>query len=238
MDNQPYKSRRIYGWLLIPVASAILALVTHEFGFKAVVAGSGIIIILFLFFGRLKRTMDVWLIIGAFIFSIGGDWCLSNRNGDEWMFITGILLFFIAHAGYLYFGLLNGQINWRLTIILLAAYLSFFIFKLYPAFDNRILCLASLAYLLISCVSLGASAGIIGFQWFRWFYFTGISLVLFSDTVIAFKELLAIHAVDFLILPTYYLAQICITIALIRKGLENDSEIVNSICKSIIAFNE
>ena len=107
MDNQPYRSRWIFGWLLIPVVSAILALMTNDFAFKAGVAGSGILIILFLFFRSLKRTMDVWLIMLAFLFSIGGDWCLSNRNGDEGMFIAGILLFFIAHAGYLYFGLVK-----------------------------------------------------------------------------------------------------------------------------------
>ena len=229
MDNQSYRSRWIFGWLLIPAASAILALMTNDFAFKAGVAGSGILIILFLFFRSLKRTMDVWLIMLAFLFSIGGDWCLSHRNGDEMMFIAGILLFLIAHAGYLYFGLLNGQINWRLTTILLAAYLSFFILKLYPAIDNRILFLASLAYLLISCFSLGTAAGIVGFQWVRWFYFTGIFLILFSDTVIALREFLAIHTIDFLILPTYYLAQISITSALILKGLENDLVIKNSI---------
>ena len=229
MDNQPYRSRWIFGWLLIPVVSAILALMTNDFAFKAGVAGSGILIILFLFFRSLKRTMDVWLIMLAFLFSIGGDWCLSNRNGDERMFIAGVLLFFIAHVGYLYFGLLNGQINWRLITILLAAYLSFFIFKLYPAIDNQILCLASLAYLLISCFSLGAAAGIKGLLFVRWLYFTGIFLILFSDTVIAFREFLAIHTIGFLVLPTYYLAQIIITTAIIRKGLENDSEIKNSI---------
>jgi hypothetical protein len=98
--------------------------------------------------------------------------------------------------------------------------------------------LASLAYLLISCLSLGAAAGMNGFQWVRWFYFTGIFLILFSDTVIAFKEFLAIHTVDFLILPTYYLAQICIINALILKGLKNDSEVQNSISESNIALNE
>ena len=153
--------------------------------------------------------MDVWLIILAFIFSIGGDWCLSNRNGDEPMFITGILLFFIAHAGYLAFSLLNGQIHRRLIFILLAAYLSFFILKLYPSIH-------------------GAAAGINGSQWVRWFYLSGIFLILFSDTIIAFREFLTIHTVDFLILPTYYLAQISITTALILKGLESDLVINNS----------
>jgi len=223
------RNRWSYAMLLIPILSGILALIYNDFIFKSGVSGSCIVILIAQYFRKMNFKSDMLIISGAFVFSIGGDWFLSNRNGDEWILITGILLFFIAHAGYLYFGLLNGQINWRLTIVLLAAYLAFFIFKLYPVIDNQILCLASLAYLLISCFSLGAAAGMNGFQWLRCPYSTGIALILFSDTIIAFKEFLAIHTMDFLILPTYYLAQICITIALICKGLANDSEIKNSI---------
>lgn len=232
MENQPYMKMWIYGWLLIPASSAILALMTNNFGFKAGVAGSGILIILLFFFRRLKQTRGVWLIILAFFFSIAGDWCLSNRNGDARMFTAGILLFFIAHAGYLSFSLANGKINWKLTIILLAGYLTFFTLELYPSSNNQILLFASLAYLLISCLSLGAAAGIKGPLFVRWFYFSGIFLILFSDTIIAFKEFLNVVSLNYMILPTYYLAQIFITAAIIRKGWKTNqqSQIYRSFC--------
>ena len=177
----------------------------------------GIIIIVILNFRMANPAKDSWMIIAAFLFSIFGDWFLSNSNGDNLMFVKGIALYFVAHIGYLVFGLMNGQIKWKFTALLLAVYLTFFYLMLYPSFTDRVLMLATLIYLLISCLSLGASVGIKGDSIVKWAYVFGIFMILFSDTIISLKEFLDYDSLNSLITPTYYLAHIGITFSLIRK---------------------
>ena len=212
------KNNWIYGLLLISVVLGIMALITGNFFYKSGTAGMGIIILLILNFKGVKPSNDTWLIIGAFLFSIAGDWFLSHMDGDSMMFTKGIGLFFLAHIGYLTFAINNGEIKWRFTSILLAAFLVFFALLLYPAINDIILKLATLIYLLVSCLSLGTSIGIKGGPIVKWAYVFGIFLILFSDTIISLTEFLGYSKLDLLILPTYYLAHISITFSLIRKS--------------------
>ena len=207
----------MFALLLIPFISAILALNHFGFLFKAGVAGGGILILLYLYGKQLKQSKDVWAIVGAFLFSIGGDWFLSNRNGEMLMFIGGIALFFIAHVGYLTFALMNGRLNRIYTLLILGIFFALFFLILYPGIENRILMLAAFFYLLISCFSLGAAIGISDHTWFKGLYVFGIGLVLFSDTAISLREFAKFKELDFLILPTYYLAQISITASLMVR---------------------
>ena len=211
------KKNWIYGLLLISGVLALMALMTSNFLYKSGTAGMGIIIILLLHFKKVKPTKDSWLIIGAFIFSIAGDWFLTNKDGDPILFTKGIAMFFLAHVGYLMFAKMNGQVKWKFTSILLAAYLVYFFLMLYPAISDKVLLFASLVYLLVSCFSLGASVGIKGDPVMKWAYVFGIFLILFSDTIISLSEFLGDDRFDFMILPTYYLAHISITLSLIRK---------------------
>lgn len=211
------KKNWAYGLLAISGILAILGVVTSNFLFKSGTAGMGIIIILILISTMKNPTKDVWMVIGAFLFSIIGDWFLSNMNGDASMFVKGIALFFLAHVGYLLYALMNGQIQWRFTVLLLTAYLVFFFLVLYPTFTDVPLMVASLIYLLISCFSLGAAIGMKGNATAKWSYVFGIVLIIFSDTIIAFKEFVDYHTFDFLITPTYYLAHIFITYSLVKR---------------------
>jgi len=211
------KNNWIYGLLSLSLILAIMALITSNFIYKSGTAGIGILILIILQFKGVKPSKDTWLIIGAFLFSIAGDWFLSHMNGDLTMFSKGIALFFLAHIGYLLFATMNGKINWRFTGLLLLIYLTFFFIILYPAINDKILMLATLIYLLVSCLSLGAAVGIKGDPVTKWTFIFGIFLILFSDTIISLTEFLGYKAFDFLILPTYYLAHISITFSLIRK---------------------
>jgi len=212
------KSRLKYALLIIPVVLAILALNGFGFFFKSGSAGVGILIILFTWFNKIGKAKDIWMIIGAFAFSIGGDWFLSNRHGDTGMFVAGIALFFVAHIGYLSYALMNGKINLVSLGILLIGYLVFFFLKLFPALDNPVLMIAVLAYLFISCFSLAAAIGIKATPSVYWSYVFSIFLVLFSDTIISFKEFMGYSGLNFLILPTYYAAHILITFSLMKKS--------------------
>ena len=144
-------SFRIYFLLIIPVVLAVLALCGFGFFFKSGTALAGIFILYFLHYNRFKHFKDVWMIIAAFIFSIAGDWFLSNKQDSAKMFVIGIALFFFAHLSYLVFALMNGKVNWRFTFIILTAYLVFYFLVLFPAFDNDVLKWTALVYLLISC---------------------------------------------------------------------------------------
>ncbi len=212
-----FKKNWLYGLLALSILLAILGVTTSNFIFKSGTAGMGILIILILNVQTTKMPTDTWAIFAAFVFSIIGDWFLSNMNGDTLLFVKGIALFFLAHVGYLVYALLNGRIKWKFTVLLLVAYLTFFFLMLYPAFTDMTLMVASLIYLLISCFSLGASVGMRGDRIMKWAYVFGIVLILFSDTIISFKEFLNYNPLNFLITPTYYLAHICITYALIKK---------------------
>jgi len=211
------KNNWIYGILIFSAVSSILALNDFGFIFKSGTAGIGIIILSVLNLRKTKPSKEVWMIIAAFLFSIAGDWFLSHSNGDPIMFSKGIALFFFAHIGYLTFALLNGKIKWLTTSILLVVFLVYFFVLLYPTFDDSVLMTASLIYLFISCLSFGASLGMKGDSVVKWTYVFGIFLVLFSDTIISLTDFLGYQSLNFLILPTYYLAHIVITFSLMRK---------------------
>ncbi len=211
--------KKAYLSLLIPLVLAILATAGYGFLFKAAVPGSCAIILLLLFRKHLNAMPDIWFVIAAFLFSIAGDWFLSNKGDSFVMFSAGIGLYLFAHLGYLLFALRNGRMHKLFTVALLAGYLLFFFVRLYPAIDETVLLIAVLVYLLISCFSLGAAFGIRLNPVVRWTYFAGVTLVLLSDTIIALNEFTSYGALNFLILPTYYAAHMSITFALIRRML-------------------
>lgn len=210
--------KRSYFLLLIPLVLAYFAISDYGFFFKAAVPGSCAIILALLFWKQLKIASDIWFVIAAFLFSVAGDWFLSNKGDSFMMFSAGIGLYLIAHVGYLWFALKNGKIHILFTILVLAGYLLFFFVKLYPALDDTVLLIAVLLYLLISCFSLGAAFGIKLPRVVKWSYFAGVTLVLLSDTIIALNEFTSYGELNFLILPTYYAAHISISFALIRRA--------------------
>ncbi|MDR0748009.1 MAG: lysoplasmalogenase [Tannerellaceae bacterium] len=203
-----------YCLLAIPVIFAALALTYHDFLFKAGVTGSCILIVLAL--GKTISRSNRAIVL-AFLFSIAGDWFLSNRHGQTERFILGIVLFFIAHVWYLQYALLKGRLHYIATAILLAGYLAFFIIVLYPAIPHLWLLASVLAYLLISCVSLGAAVGMNAAPPVKWIFVFGVAMIVFSDTIIALREFAGQEQLGFLILPTYYLAHISITLSLMKK---------------------
>lgn len=210
-----------YRWiyLLIPVQliSATLALLHHEFIFKSGTAAVAILILLLMYLYQQLRVTDMIPLILAFTFSIVGDWFLSHRNEETIRFIYGIVFFFFAHVGYLWYALLRGTVRWRFTVILLMTYLLFFLLMLYPKITDKALMFAVLAYLIISTVSLGAALGIDGDKRSMLTYSFGIALILFSDTIIALREFVGYPSLDGLILPTYYLSHIFIACSVLIR---------------------
>lgn len=209
---------RPYLLLFIPLVLAYFAVAGFGFFFKAAVPGSCALILLVLFRKELKSLPDIGYILLAFMFSIAGDWFLSNKGDSFMMFSAGIGLYLLAHVGYLWFALLNGRLHKLFTILVLTGFLLFFFVKLYPAIEDTVLLIATLLYLLVSCFSLGAAFGLRLIPWVKWSYFAGVSFILFSDTIIALFEYTSYEDMNFLILPTYYAAHISITFALLRRS--------------------
>lgn len=211
------QKKRFYILFLLPLVFAILANEGFGFGYKAGVTLSCLLIIFLNEKKRLNVWSNDWFIIIAFLFSIAGDWFLSNKRDSFIMFTTGIGLYFLAHTGYLIFALKNGNFNKPFTGLVLLVYLIFFFVVLWPAIEEPVLLVATLIYLLISCISVGASINLKTTPIVRWSYFTGIALILLSDTIISFKEFTSYQELNFLILPTYYAAHMVITLALVEK---------------------
>jgi uncharacterized membrane protein YhhN len=210
--------------LLGPVLVAVIALRTGYLPFKLGVPGCCALILCF----ELRRvpsasSRELWALIWAFVMSMIGDWFLSNRSGREHYFEAGIGAFFLAHVGYLGYALMKGRLH-RLSLgVLLLIFVPYYRMWLAPAIEGAMLNAAVFLYLLISCVALAAAIGMSQGGAIKWLYVAGIGLVVFSDTIISFKEFLSYHGLNALILPTYYLAHLVITLSILIRFTPADS---------------
>lgn len=216
MLGTPMRERRAV-LILLPVLSAMLALAGQGLGWKLGVPFGCAMAVVALLRPRQPGRRALWWIVAAFAFSMLGDYFLSSRRGREHYFLLGIAAFWVAHLGYLAYALTRGRIHVHALILLLAGYLTYYFRLLAPAIESPLPGAAVLAYLLVSCVSMAAAAGMRAQPLERALYIAGVALILFSDTVISFREFLGFHRLDAAILPTYYLAQILILHALLRR---------------------
>jgi uncharacterized membrane protein YhhN len=200
-----------FAMLLIPAALAVLALRTGRLPLKVGVPGTCALILLL----AIPDQASVAPVVAAFVFSMIGDAFLSTKGDSENRFVLGIAGFFVAHLGYLSFALLHGTLSGWILALLLAGYLAYYVLKLKPAIDAPLLSTAALLYLLISCLTLSAAAGLTLPLAVKALYVAGIALIVISDTFISFDEFLDDKTFTPWILPTYYLAQLCVTAALL-----------------------
>jgi uncharacterized membrane protein YhhN len=199
------------GWLLLPFGLAIAALGTGDLRAKMGVAVSCALILLWNLRRSPKCRQDAGWVVAALCLSAAGDWFLSNKGHREAYFLAGIALFFGAHLGYLTFACLQGRLDRRVLGMLLGVYLCYYLLCLRPAIGRPVLDLAVLLYLLISCVVFAAAWGMRMRPRLKWPYVAGIGLIVVSDTLISFNEFLGWKQWNWLILPTYYLAQLCVS---------------------------
>ncbi len=206
-----------FSWLvlLIPALLGIAATVTDYLPFKVGVPLCCALLLLVACGWRRQRTADTAFVIVAFVFSAIGDFFLSNKSGNETYFVIGIAAFFLAHLGYLSYALKNGRLHKVALAALLAGYLVYYVFALRTSIASPVLSMAVLMYLLISCFALAAALGLEDSGASKWLYAFGILMIVVSDTLISFNEFLKFRTFNQFILPTYYLAHLSITLALI-----------------------
>jgi uncharacterized membrane protein YhhN len=214
-----------YAVLIVPILLGFYADSTDYLPAKMGVPLSCALIVVGIFASYQPRRRDLFWLIGAFVFSALGDYFLSNKSGNESYFVIGIGLYFLAHVGYLSFAICNGRINLPALAVLLVCYLVYYFMKLGPAIEDPVLSGAVLLYLLISCTALAAAVGVSWQGHIKWFFVFGICMILLSDTVISFNEFLQFKDWNRIILPTYYLAHVSITIAALgrAKGASADA---------------
>ena len=213
------KERTIW-LLLLPLAVGVAANQTDYLPFKMAVPSLCALILLWAYQGRPAYRLDVTAVVLAFVFSAVGDYFLSNKGGTEIYFVVGIGMYFIAHLGYLAYAWRNGRIHRIVLGVLLVGYLIYYFVSLNPAISDPVLSGAVLLYLLISCLALAVAAGITLPAEQKWLYVFGIAMIVLSDTAISFNEFLDYRAFNWLILPTYYLAHLTVTLSLLLRQRE------------------
>lgn len=208
-------ARAALWWLTLPAALAAVATWTDYLPAKmGVPLACGALVSWLAATGRID-SLTGWSVVAAFIASAGGDYFLSNKRGNEGFFLVGIALYLVAHAGYLAAAWRNGGVNVVVLAVSLAVFFAYYAALLRPAIEGAALQAAVLGYLTLSCLVLAVAAGIGWPVSIKVFFVAGIALIVLSDLVISFSEFLGVHALDFLILPAYYLAHLSITAALI-----------------------
>ncbi len=210
---------RIVWSLLIPAALGVVATTTDYLPAKMGVPLTCALILFLALRPRLGQAgADVYFVIAAFLFSTAGDYFLSNKSGQALYFVIGIGLYLLAHLGYLGFAWRNGRLHWPVLALLLLVFLPYYALLLYPAIADPVLSFSVLAYLLISCLTLAVAAGLRLSQPPKGAYIFGVALIVLSDTIISLNEFLQYRQLNWLILPTYYLAHLSISYALLRRG--------------------
>jgi uncharacterized membrane protein YhhN len=203
-------------WLLPPLLIAIVAVRTEKLRWKmSVPLLCALLLLLLPGLLGIDFSATIYWVVAAFVFSATGDYFLSQKEGAESYFVIGIAFYFFAHIGYLMYALQNGRLSLLALALLLILFLPYFYRYLRPAIADTVLRGAVLLYLLISCLALAAAFGLAGAGLVRGLFFFGMSMILLSDTVISLSEFLRVDRVDWLILPTYYLAHLTITAALL-----------------------
>lgn len=216
---------RTFLLLIIPVVFGLFALQTDFIVYKLAVPFTCSLVILWNFRNNLSTNKDVWFVVAALAFSMLGDYFLSNKRGNEMFFVYGIAAYWGAHLGYSWYAFKNGGLHKFALLLLGLIFVPYYVIFLYPAIADPVLSGSVFLYLGISVVALALAFGIKQNFSPKLFYVIGIVLIVISDTFISFNEFLRFRTFNVLVLPTYYLAHITITISLILRTNKKLSQI-------------
>lgn len=205
-------------WLIIPAGAAIAATMTDYLPLKMGVPLACTAILIALWLAGRVGEQAVWWVVAAFVASAAGDYFLSNKRGNESFFVIGIALYLVAHIGYIVAAWRNGGINVPVLAGSLAVFLVYYALVLRPAVGDPVLSGAVLVYLVVSCLALGVAAGLDWRGATKMLFLAGISLIVLSDFAISMNEFVGIRSLNWLILPTYYLAHLSISASLIARA--------------------
>jgi uncharacterized membrane protein YhhN len=214
------KALKRYWPLLIPLALMIIYLCLRQgcgdpYVWRFLITPACLGIVLWSCIEHRNRTAGI-LICLAFLLCIVGDLCLHNSGKAAILFMIGLGFFLLAHVCFITFSLKNGKMNWLVLGIVVTIYLVYYFAFLMPGLEGIPLKAGTLAYLLVSCVSVGAAAGLRTDKTTKGLYLAGIICIVVSDTQISIHNFLQAECLYWAMLPLYYAFQMLVTAAIIH----------------------
>ena len=177
---------------------------------------------------RQSSTHSYWLAWGGLASTLLGDYFLAMKDSPLHSngFLYGVAGFSLAHVFWIVFLSRHSKPNMRVAAALLFSLGCFFIARLIPALNSGLLSSALIFYTLLSVASVSFAYGRHTLSP-SWKY--GLSMLLFSDTMIAFGSILRVPHVGSLIATTYLASLILITIAIAQGGFRKSSSRIRGI---------
>ena len=220
-------------FLLLPLSTLIGYLLTGSFFLRSTTTLLCLALVLCICVVQ-RRERAAWWVVAAFALSFLGDYVLGHWGGSFEGFVSGVGLFLLAHLGYVGYSLFRGRLLHWLFWLLALVFGAYYAFLLRPAISDAATSSAVLAYILISCLSLAAAAGIHSdyakreeapectshsktSNLWKILFVVGIASLLFSDLLIAQKRFLHDGTLYPMMMPTYFASQLFISAALICR---------------------
>lgn len=195
--------------ILIPVAFALLRLKTHRYIFSALTTLSCAAVAL----------PNAPVMALALFVSFIGDYFMAHKGKNELKYLLGIAGFFLGHVVFIAHALLfipdlgtaeaapyirEGLTTAAVLALWFTPYLILRAIKKVPK-------LLQIPVVLYTSVSIAGLACAVMTQ--NALYTLGIAMLLFSDTMIAESDFVGNRKTGWLILPTYYLCHILVTLS-------------------------
>lgn len=150
------------------------------------------------------------LLAAALAVSAIGDYFMCHRNGRDEVYRLGIAGFFFGHILFIAFALSRARFSilpFVIGILLAAFYAVYLVKRILPRVP-KLLRLPAALYTIISVIGF-TCAMMTGCA----VYIIGIFMLLFSDTMIAEHDFAGSQPAGILVLPTYYLCHILVTLS-------------------------
>lgn len=156
-------------------------------------------------------------LIAGLLVSVMADWFLAHQNGGQNRFLYGVMGFFAAHCMFAWYALKRFAFRWEIlatALVLLAIYTVYMSFRELRAADKPLRAPLFL-YMMVSVLSLYCACSCKVWNVSTILYAVGIAAILFSDTMIGENEFMHQAWARKLVLPTYYLCHVLISLSAI-----------------------
>lgn len=186
--------------ILLPVLFAVLRMITGKYAFSALTTLACAALTL----------SDAPVMAAALAVSAVGDYFMAHKGNREILYVCGIAGFFLGHVLLIAYAMTDVQ-NFKAGLYAGAALGAFFMPYLLMRVIRKVPKLLKLPVVLYTLISLlGLSCAV---TTGNVLYIVGIASLLFSDTMIAEYDFVGSKAAGALILPTYYLSHILVTLS-------------------------
>ena len=186
--------------ILIPIVFTLLRLKTGKYIFSALTTLSCAAVAL----------LNAPIMAAALFVSFAGDYFMAHKGNNDMKYLLGIAGFLLGHIIFIAHALLRA-VDVRaglLTAAILAIWFTPYLLLRVIGRVPKLLKLPVLLYTFISIAGLSCAV-----MTGNILYTLGIAMLLFSDTMIAENDFVGNSMTGWLILPTYYLCHILVTLS-------------------------